>query len=398
MKYNFDEVVDRHNSLSVKWDLCKDPEVIPMWVADMDFKAAPFIMDAVRSRVEHGVFGYTQVPDSYYKAVCDWFQRRRGWKIEPEWIQYICGIVPAISVGIEALSEPGDNVLFSAPAYNCFYSSVRNSGRSLLENKLVATDSEDGMVHFSIDFDDFEAKCADPRTSLFILCNPHNPTGRIWTREELTRMGEICLRNGVTVISDEIHCELEMPGFRYIPFASISKEFQHNCVTFCSPSKSFNIAGLEIANIVSEDPEKRARIDHVINVWEHCDVNPLGVAALPAAYSPDGEEWLKQLNTYLADNFQMLCDAVKKDLPGFRLSRLEGTYLAWLECGPLIEHGISTKEAQDSMTATEKVWINSGTMYGDGNWMRINLACPHSTMEEGLRRMVKGLRRLSALD
>ena len=392
MTYDFDKVTDRHGSNSVKYDICQDKEVIPMWVADMDFQAAPFILDAVRRRIDHGIFGYTWPSDSYYQATIDWFSGRRGWKPEKEWFRPISGIVPAISVAIEALTEADEKVIFQGPAYNCFYSCVRNNRRVLLENRLIYDNAPEDPS-FTIDFEDFERKCADPKATLFILCNPHNPSGRIWTREELTRMGEIALRYGVTVVSDEIHCELEMPGHTYTPFASICPEFEDNCVTFVSPSKSFNIAGLEIANIITKDPVKREKIMKVIDWWEHCDVNQIGVVALEAAYTDEGAEWLHQLCGYIHENWQVLKDALKA-VPEVKLCKLEGTYLTWIDCHALTARGITTKEAQDSLTSIEKVWINSGTMYGDGDFMRVNLACPRATMMEGARRIAAGLRRL----
>lgn len=393
MKYDFDAVFDRHDTNSVKWDLCPDREVIPMWVADMDFKAAPFIMDAVRKRVEHGIFGYTHVPEKYYDAIIGWFERRRGWKIEREWIRYISGIVPALSVVIDALTEPGDKVVFQTPAYNCFFSCVKNNGRETSESRLKYDESGDQPT-FKMDFEDIEQRCADPTAKLFILCNPQNPAGRVWTREELLKVGDICRRHGVTVVSDEIHCELEMPGNKYVPFASLCPEDRP--VTFCSPSKSFNIAGLEIANIVTADPDKYARIMKTIQKFEQCDLNPIGVDALIAAYSPEGEEWLNQLNSYLYQNYLTLVDMFKKECPQIKVCRLEGTYLVWIDCKALTSKGISTLEIQDSLTANEKVWINSGTMYGDGDFMRINIACPHSTLVEGISRATAGLKRLLA--
>lgn len=393
MKYDFDAVYDRHDTNSVKWDLCPDREVIPMWVADMDFKAAPFIMDAVRRRVEHGIFGYTHVPERYYEAVIEWFRRRRGWNIEKEWIRYISGIVPALSVVVDALTAPGEKVVFNTPAYNCFFSCVKNNGRETLESRLIC-DESDGQPTFRIDYEDLERKCSDPAAKLFILCNPQNPAGRIWTREELLKVGDICRRNGVTVVSDEIHCELEMPGHKYIPFASLCPEDRP--VTFCSPSKSFNIAGLEIANIITSDPDKYARIMKTIQKFEQCDLNPVGVDALIAAYSPEGEEWLDQLNGYIYQNYLTLVDIFKKECPQIKVCRLEGTYLVWIDCKALTSKGLTTLKVQESLTAIEKVWINSGTMYGDPDYMRINIACPHSTLVEGINRVTAGLKRLLA--
>lgn len=391
MKYDFDSIVDRRGTNSVKWDICPDPEVIPMWVADMDFKAAPFILDALHRKVDQGVFGYTHPLQPYYDSVIDWFSRRRGWKIEKEWITPISGIVPALSIAVEALSKRGEGVVIQSPAYNCFFSSIRNNGRVLLENKLLYNEAEGS---FSIDFEDFERKCADPNTTLYILCNPHNPSGRIWTADELRRLGEICLRHGVTIVADEIHCELEMPGFKYTPFASLSAEFQDSCVTFVSPSKSFNLAGLEIANIVCKSPEMREKIDRVINTWEHCDVNQIGVVALEAAYTQEGEEWLRQLNEYLAENYRILKETVGNAVPQVRICRLEGTYLVWMDCRALTSKGISTQDIQKSLTETEKVWINSGKMYGDEDFMRINIACPRALLAEGASRLAEGLKRI----
>ena len=392
---DFDIVHDRHGSCSVKWDLNPDPEVIPMWVADMDFKAAPFIQEAVRKRVDHGIFGYTHVPESYYRAVQDWFLRRRGWAVEREWIRPLGGLVPALSVAIPALTEPGDKVVFHNPAYNCFFSCVERNGREVSASTLSCR-KDGNRLHFSMDWEDLERRLADPRATLLILCNPHNPTGRIWTTEELRRIGNLCLQYGVTVISDEIHCELEMPRQRYTPFASLSPAFEAHCVTLCSPSKAFNIAGLEISNVITAAPGLRERIDRVIAATEHGGLNPLGVEALQAAYSPEGEAWLSGLNAYLYENFltfeRMLAEA---GLAAFRLSDLQGTYLAWMDCRSLTERGISTDEIQRELTSVEKVWINSGTMYGDGGFMRINLACPRATLIEGTRRIIRGLQRLS---
>ena len=362
-----------------------------MWVADMDFKAAPFILDALRKRVEHGVFGYVHVPDSYYDAVIEWFRRRRGWEIRREWIQYIGGIVPAISVVVASFTEKGDNVLINAPAYNCFYSCVRNCGCNVLENKLLYNAEEHS---FSLDSDDLERKCSDPRTKIFLFCNPHNPSGRIWTKEELERVGEICRAHGVMVVSDEIHCEIEMPGHTFTPFAAVSPENQDCCITFNSPTKSFNLAGLQISNIITPHKEWRDKIDRTLNVWEHCDLNPFGVDALQAAYTEEGEKWLREMNSVVYSNYQLLRDTLAKEVPECPVCRLEGTYLAWVDCMALTSRGISTNELSQELIKEEKVWINSGTMYGDGDFVRINLACPPARMQEGTSRIIRGIKRL----
>ncbi len=390
MKYNFDEVVDRHCSDSIKWDRC-DPEVIPMWIADMDFKAAPFIREAVRKRLDHGVFGYTHVPDKYYDAVADWFQRRRGWNIDKGSIQAISGLVPATVVALQALTAPGDKVLIHSPAYNAFFSTIANNGREVVTSDLIYDEGGE-LPTYRIDFEDFEKKCSDPSIKLFILCNPQNPAGRVWTREELRRTGEICLKHGIPVISDEIHCELEMPGYRYTSFAEVCPELKP--LIFCSPSKSFNIAGLEIANMICADPAVMAKVRKVQEDLEMWLLNPLGVEALVAAYSPEGEEWLKELNAYIHANFEFLRDTLAAKCPQVRPCKLEGTYLAWVDCKALTAKGITADAIQDSLKANEKVWINSGAMYGDGNFMRINLACPRATLVEGLDRVTAGLNRL----
>ena len=382
MKYNFDEIVPRRNTLSYKWDSAADGEVLPMWVADMDFRTAPAIVEALQKRVSHGIFGYTRVPDAYYDAVINWFGRRHGWKIRRERMIYTSGVVPALSAIIKALTVPGDKVVVQTPVYNCFFSSIRNNGCTLVSNPLVRVEDT-----WKMDFEDLEQKVSDPKVKLFLLCNPHNPAGRVWTQEELIRMGEICFRHDVMIISDEIHCELVFPEYRYIPFASISEEFAARSVTCISPSKAFNMAGLQIANIVAPDEEVRRKIDKAININEVCDVNPFGVLATIAAYN-EGEEWLVQLLDYLKGNYLWMRDFCRKYLPQFPVSRLEGTYLVWMDCSPLHQ---SSEELERNLMKESRLWLNAGAMYGaEGEgFMRWNIACPRSVLEEGLNRFCK---------
>ena len=277
---------------------------------------------------------------------------------------------------------PGENVLVQTPVYNCFFSSIRNQGCQIFENELV----RDGDS-YRIDFDDFEQKCANPKTTAFLLCNPHNPAGRVWTREELEKINTICMRHNVRVISDEIHCEIVMPGHEYTPFASVNKDCQKNCVALSSPSKAFNTAGLQIANIVCENAELRQRIERVINIFEVCDVNPFGPVALEAAYSKDGAQWLENLNAYILENYRTLKMFLALNLPKIKLLRLEGTYLAWLDIHAL---GISAEEAYDILLKKGKLMLCPGTEYGEKageGYLRLNLACPAETLHEGLRRM-----------
>ena len=379
MEYDFDHINERRGTGSYKWDSAAGRDVLPLWVADMDFRTAPPIVDALRRRVDQGIFGYTLVGDSYYSSVTDWFAQRHGWSIDRDWIIYTSGVVPAISAVIKALTRPGDAVLTLTPVYNCFFSSIRNNGCATVESELAY----DGHT-YAIDFDDLECKAADPRVKLLLFCNPHNPTGRVWTREELTRVGEICLRNGVIVVSDEIHCELVFPGHRYTPFASISEEFLANSVTCISPSKAFNIAGLQIANIVCADAGRRRKIDRAINDNEVCDVNPFGVIATEAAYR-EGAGWLEALLKYLYGNYNYMKAYCREHLPEFPLAELEGTYLVWMDCRSL---GMNSEALEERLVGEADLWLNAGTMYGRAGqgFMRWNIACPRSVLAEALRR------------
>lgn len=379
MKYDFDIQISRRGTGSYKWDSAESEDILPMWVADMDFRTAPAIVDALEQRVKHGIFGYTRVTDSYYKAVTDWFARRHGWTIDREWIIYTSGVVPAISAIIKALTVPGDKVVVQTPVYNCFFSSIRNNGCEIVASPLLHIGNT-----FAMDYDDLEKKVADPKVKALLLCNPHNPAGRVWRREELVRIGEICIRHGVTVISDEIHCELVFSGHNYTPFASISDEFLQHSVTCISPSKAFNIAGLQIANIVCADASLRAKIDRAINDNEVCDVNPFGVIATQAAYN-EGEEWLEQLLEYLYANYLYMQEFCREHLPEFPLTVLEGTYLVWMDCRVL---GISSETLEQRLVDEAGLWLNAGTMYGaEGEgFMRWNIACPRATLTKGLKR------------
>lgn len=385
MKYDFDKIIPRRGTNSVKWDVAKEDGVIPMWVADMDFQAAPCIRQAMKERVDHGVFGYTLVPNSYYESIISWFDRRHQWHIDRNWILYTSGVVPAISAIIKALTEPGDKVLVQTPVYNCFFSSIRNNGCTTAENALVRKGNS-----YEIDFDDFERLAADEKTKVFLLCNPHNPAGRVWTPDELSRMNDICLRHGVKVIADEIHCELIMPGYKFTPFAAVSKACQDNCITTNSPTKSFNIAGLQIANIITNNDTIKRKIDRAININEVCDVNPFGVIALQAAYN-EGESWIDQLNLYLWENYKVLKDFFQEHLPKLQVLKLEGTYLVWVDISTT---GLKADELTNELLQQGKVMVNSGTMYGKttgANYLRLNIAMPRSLMLEALQRIAQVL-------
>ena len=387
MEYDFSRPTDRRGTDSYKWDSAPEADIIPLWVADMDFETFPGITEALQRRVAHGIFGYTRVPEAYYEAVCRWFGKRHGWHINREDIIYTSGVVPAVSAVIKALTLPGDQVIVQGPVYNCFFSSIRNNGCEMVSNSLIYNKEE---LRYEIDFDDLERKLKHERARLMLLCNPHNPGGRVWTRDELTRVAELCRKYGVRVVSDEIHCELTLYDNEYVPFGSLPDELSRSSITCCSPSKAFNTAGLQIANIVCRDAEVRNRIDRAININEVCDVNPFGVIALQAAYSDEGYEWLTQLRKYISANYDLLLERFARELPKCKVMRMEGTYLAWIDCSEL---HISSDEIEEMLMHENKVWVNAGSMYGaeGAAFIRINMACTSELLNEGITRIVNGL-------
>lgn len=387
MEYDFSRPTDRRGTDSYKWDSAPETDIIPLWVADMDFETFPSITEALQRRVAHGIFGYTRVPEAYYEAVCLWFGKHHGWHINREDIIYTSGVVPAVSAVIKALTLPGDQVIVQGPVYNCFFSSIRNNGCETVSNSLIYNKEE---LRYEIDFDDLERKLAHERARLMLICNPHNPGGRVWTRDELTRVAELCHKYGVRVVSDEIHCELTLYDNEYVPFGSLPDELSHGSITCCSPSKAFNTAGLQIANIICRDAEVRNRIDRAININEVCDVNPFGVIALQAAYSDEGYEWLTQLRAYISSNYDLLRERFTRELPKCKVMRMEGTYLAWIDCSEL---HISSDEIEEMLMHENKVWVNAGSMYGTEGaaFIRINMACTSELLNEGITRIVNGL-------
>lgn len=387
MEYDFSRPTDRRGTDSYKWDSAPEADIIPLWVADMDFETFPGITEALQRRVAHGIFGYTRVPKAYYEAVCRWFGKHHGWHINREDIIYTSGVVPAVSAVIKALTLPGDQVIVQGPVYNCFFSSIRNNGCEMVSNSLIYNKEE---LRYEINFDDLERKLKHERARLMLLCNPHNPGGRVWTRDELTRVAELCRKYGVRVVSDEIHCELTLYDNEYVPFGSLPDELSRGSITCCSPSKAFNTAGLQIANIVCRDAEVRNRIDRAININEVCDVNPFGVIALQAAYSDEGYEWLTQLRKYISANYDLLLERFARELPKCKVMRMEGTYLAWIDCSEL---HISSDEIEEMLMHENKVWVNAGSMYGaeGAAFIRINMACTSELLNEGITRIVNGL-------
>lgn len=380
-QYDFDTITDRRGTCSYKWESDETADMLPLWVADMDFKTAPPVIEALRRRVEHGIFGYTRVPDEYYCAVTGWFAGKHGWEFPRDHIIYTSGVVPAVSAVIKAITTPGDKVLVQTPVYNCFFSSIRNNGCLIAESPLL----QDGDT-YRMDMVDLEAKASDPRVKVMLLCNPHNPVGRVWRAEELRQVADICQKYGVTPISDEIHCELTFAPYAYVPFATVSEWARGHCITCVSPSKAFNIAGLQIANIVAADENVRGKIDRAINDNEVCDVNPFGVYATIAAYN-EGSAWLEELKDYLRGNYTFM-KGFCNSMPGgekFPICRLEGTYLVWMDCSSL---GLASDHIEQELKNEERLWLNSGHMYGQEGegFMRWNIACPRSVLADALRR------------
>ena len=393
MNYNFDEIIERRGTGCVKWDE-KPPtlptlnaerstkEILPLWVADMDFAVAPAIQEAVKRRAEHPIFGYTHVQEDYYAAVINWFRSRHSWHIKREWMLYTTGVVPAITVTLKALTTPGENVLILSPDYNCFYSSIHNSGCQVAESVLRL--DPDQQERFSVDWQDFETLCADEKTTVFLLCNPHNPTGRVWTEEELQQMADICHRHHVSIVSDEIHCELIMPGNTFVPMGTVDD----TAVILNSPSKAFNIAGLQMANIICKDADTRRRINRYINIHEVCDVNPFAPEAVKAAYNESGE-WLDAMNSYVWENYKALVLFCNEHMPHWHVMPMEGTYLVWVDVSACCD---SVATYCEQLIDKAKVWLNPGTMYGPisgEGYLRINIACPRSLLMEALERVRK---------
>ena len=382
MKYDFNEIVPRKGTHSYKWDYNTSENILPMWVADMDFRAAPPVVEALAKRVQHGIFGYTKVPTQYFEAIINWFQRRHQFHIEKEWLLVAAGVMPAVSAIIKSLTEPGDQVIIQTPVYNRFFSVIPNAKCKVVTNDLIYRDGK-----YSIDFDDLEKKAAHPLTKVFLLCNPHNPTGRVFTKAELIRMGEICLKHGVTVVSDEIHCDLVHTGHKHIPFASINQTFLENSVTCISPSKSFNLAGLQVANIVCAKAELTKKIDTALKVSELYELNPFAVEGLIAAYN-EGEEWLEALNAYLFENYNNLKNFFEKNLSKFKVLPLEGTYLVWID---ITASGLTSAEFAHLLLEKEDLWITHGTLYGESGegFVRINIGCPRKLLIDGLEKIKK---------
>lgn len=379
MKYNFDEEIIRRDSGSIKWDLDKD-EVIPLWVADMDFKIAEPILNALNKRLEHGVFGYPIIEDRYYEAEINWWKKRHNFSIQKDWIIPTIGVIPALSAIVKALTTEGDKVIINSPVYNYFNTSITNNKCEVVLNEFIYENNQ-----YRVDFNDFEEKASDEKVKLFILCNPHNPSGKVWSHEELKKLGEICLKHSVIIISDEIHRDLIFKNYKYTPMVSINDELLANTVTCTAPSKTFNIAALKIANIICSNEGLRKKIDRALNINETTLPNIFGIEALIAAYN-EGEQWLLEVLEYLEANKNYLINFINDNLPQLKVMNPEGTYLIWINCSSL---NISTKEFSKRLLNEKKLRLSYGGVYGNSgkNFIRINIACRRSILEEGLQRI-----------
>lgn len=378
MKYDFDKLTDRFDSQSYKWDVGKNE--LPMWVADMDFETAPEIREALEKRVRHGIFGYNIVPDEWYEAYINWWNRRHGTVFSRDWIMFCTGVVPAISSMVRKLTTVGENVLIQTPVYNIFFNSILNNGRNVLESPLVY---ENGEYH--VDFEDLEKKLADPQTSLMILCNPHNPVGKIWTKEELAKIGELCEAHHVVVISDEIHCDLTDPGCEYVPFISASEKCARLCATCVAPTKTFSIPGIQTAAIVVPDPFLRHKVWRGINTDEVAEPNNFATVAAVAAFT-EGEEWLDELRTYLAENKKFVREFIGTNIPKMKVVPSEATYLLWLDCSEICE---DTENLVRFIRKKSGLFLTEGIEYGKPGkkFIRMNVACPRARVEDGMNRL-----------
>lgn len=384
--YDFDKVTGREGTDSLKWSVRGDSEnsqsggKLPMWVADMEFPTAPAVIDAIRERTDNGIFGYSVIPDSWYGAYMNWWRSRHGLEIKKEWLIFCTGVIPAISSAVRKLTTPNETVVIMSPVYNIFYNCIRNNGCRVLENRMIYSD---GQYH--IDFVDLEKKLSDPQTSLMLLCNPHNPVGKIWDRETLAEIGRLAAMYGVTVISDEIHCDLTAPGRNYVPFASVSEECARISVNCIAPTKAFNIAGLQTAAVFVPDTRLRHKIWRALNTDEVAEPNAFACTAASAAFERGGA-WLDELREYLFENRRTACEYIRKNIPNIAPVDAEATYLLWADISAV---GMTSADFCEQAYRRTGLIITEGSEYGLGGegFVRINIACPRSMMLDGMERL-----------
>jgi len=384
-QYNFDKIIERRGTSSLKWDssvrLTGVDGLLPLWVADMDFEAPPEIREPLARRLEHGIYGYTVEPESYFQAAQEWLERRHAWKVEREWMLASPGVIPCLSAAILALTQPGDGIVIQPPVYHPFAMRITGNGRRVVENPLLIEGKRWGM-----DFEGLES-AIDARTRMLILCSPHNPVGRVWTREELERLVDTCVRRKILIVSDEIHCDLVMPGFTHIPIASVSPEASRLTVTLVAATKTFNLAGLGGSVAIVEDPELRKRLEATQHAVFAGLANTFAAAASEAAWR-SGQRWLEELLQYIEGNYRFAVSFFAKRLPAVSVLPLEGTYLALLDMRSL---GLTDDKLSDTLRRTGRVWLDEGRKFGRGGqgFQRLNLACPRAILSDGLERVCR---------
>ncbi len=385
---DFDEIISRKNTDSIKYDFAakrgKPEGILPLWVADMDFKAPDCVLEALVNKSRHGIFGYSESSDDYFDVIRHWFKEGFDWDIEQSWLVKTPGVVFAINIVIRALTKKGDGVLIQQPVYYPFASSILQNERELVVNELVYSGNR-----YAIDFEDFEKQIIDNSVKLFILCSPHNPVGRVWTKGELTRLGDICLKHSVTVVSDEIHADFIYPGYEHTVFAKIKPAFSKISVTCTAPSKTFNLAGLQISNIFIPDEKIRQAFRREIDIVGYSQVNIMGLVACKAAYE-NGRAWLEALGSYLNENLTYIRDFLKEKLPSIKLVEPEGTYLVWLNFKAL---ELDDDALEDLIVDKANLWLDDGRMFGAGGngFQRVNIACPRSILEQALNQLEKAM-------
>ena len=384
-KYDFDTLINRRGTDAIKWDVPENE--LPMWVADMDFQTAPVIREALHKRIEHGVFGYANVPDEWYEAYISWWKRRHHFVMEKEWLIFCTGVIPAISSIVRKLTTPNENVLVMTPIYNTFFNSIVNNGARALQCPLIYQNGQ-----YEIDFVNLEEKLKDPQTTLMIFCNPHNPVGKIWSREEMERVGDLCAKYHVTVIADEIHCDIVKPGREYIPFASVSENCRNNSITCIAASKAFNLAGMQSAACVVADPFLRHKVWRGLNTDEVAEPNSFATLSAATAFN-EGEEWLDQLNEYLFANRELTEEYIEKNIPKIKAVKGEATYLIWLDISAF---GWKSMDFALKIRELTGLYLLPGELYGDDNFLRMNVACPKSLVQEGLERLKEAVQKIDA--
>lgn len=394
MDYGFDRVIDRYNTNSAKFDTAKKQglpgDVLPMWVADMDFQAPECVLKALHDAVDFGIFGYSFAGDDYLEAIEDWFSRVHGWEVSREWVVTTPGVVFALSAAIRAFTEPGDAVLVQPPVYYPFYMVIENNCRKRVENTLVYREGK-----YTVDFEDFERKIVENDVKLFILCSPHNPVGRVWTEEELGKVGEICHKHGVTVISDEIHCDFAFPEHPHTPFVKACPQMAEQAIICTAPSKTFNLAGLQVSNIFVPGEQLREKLKKEMSVCSYSEPNCLGMIACTAAYR-GGKDWLDACKAYMRENLDYIRNYLVAHIPAIKLVEPEGTYLAWLDCSGL---GLSKEELDNLFIHKAKLWLDSGSIFGavGEQFQRVVLACPKAIVVQAMDQLKQAVDSLSAV-